>query len=377
MEPFGEKFTVVDLFCGAGGFSEGFKKAGFEILFGFDKCPQAIDTYRYNITKNSHFGDIRDYPPKDLLEVAGVKRNEIDIVIGGPPCQGFSTAGMMKIDDQRNYLYKYFIDFVGYVEPKIFVMENVPPIISHNNRAISIDIEKRFRKIGYTLSRQKLNAVNYGIPQLRERFFFAGSKEGNHCFPPEKTHEYPKHKKNGNSEIIPSHYISIEEAISDLVLRGSLGQAEMDYYLDPQTAYQKERRERSIKLFNHEGTKHTKKVIDRFSMFKEGDKISNLPKEFKTNKLMVKRLKRTLPSPTVMTLPDDLIHYSEPRILTVREMARLQSFDDTFRFIGKRTTGGKKRMMECPQYTLVGNAVPPLLAKAIAVELLKSPALCE
>jgi len=110
-------------------------------------------------------------------------------------------------------------------------------------------------------------------------------------------------------------------------------------------------------------------------MFKEGDKISDLPKQYKTNKLVVKRLDRRLPSPTVMTLPDDMIHYSEPRILTVREMARLQSFDDKFRFIGKRTTGGEHRKKECPQYTLVGNAVPPLLAKAIATELFKSPIL--
>ena len=369
------KFTVVDLFCGAGGFSEGFKKAGFDILFGFDKCAQAIDTFGYNITKNCQFGDIRGYTPEDILDIAGLKRNEIDVVIGGPPCQGFSVAGMMKIDDERNFLYKNFIDFIGYTKPKLFVMENVPAILSHDKGAILQDIEKQFKKIGYIPTKQKLNSVTYGVPQSRERLFIAGSKHGDHCFPPIQTHDLPKNKKNGNSEIITTNYTTVADAISDLLLGNSRGQAEMDYTLDPQSQYQEDRRKESKKLYNHEGSKHTKTVIERFSMFKEGDKISDLPAEYKTNKLVVKRLDRNLPSPTVMTLPDDMIHYCEPRILTVREMARLQSFDDTFRFIGKRTTGGHLRKKECPQYTLVGNAVPPLLAKAIATELLKSPVL--
>jgi len=364
---------VVDLFCGAGGFSEGFRRAGFEIAFGFDKCPQAIETFSYNLTNNCRFGDITKYRQKKLLEIAGLDPHDIDIVIGGPPCQGFSVAGMMKIDDKRNLLYQNFIRFIKHVKPKMFVMENVPTIASHDGGSILQDIERRFEKIGYKLKTKKLNAANFGVPQRRERFFISGSFDGEHSFPPQPSHDLPIKKKNGTIEIDTGNFVTVEDAISDLFLNGMLGADEMDYQSEPKSSYQIERRNGSENLFNHRGSKHTQPVIDRFSMFKEGNKISDLPKEFKTNKIVVKRLVRSLPSPTVMTLPDDMIHYAENRILTVREMARLQSFDDKFRFIGKRTTGGKLRKKECPQYTLVGNAVPPLLAEAIARKLLESP----
>ena len=371
-------FTVVDLFCGAGGFSEGFRRAGYDIIFGFDKCPQAIETFTYNFNTQGLSGDITQYKPKKLLEIAGLDHDDIDVVIGGPPCQGFSVAGMMKINDERNYLYQEFIRFIKHVKPKLFVMENVPTISSHDKGSIIQDIDRRFREIGYKKPTiQKLNAANFGVPQTRERLFIAGSLDGNHTFPPQASHDLPKKKKNGMTEIDTGNFVTVEDAISDLFLHKSLGSDEMDYQSEPKSNYQIERRNGSKKLLNHRGSKHTPPVIDRFSRFKEGDKISDLPKEFKTNKIVVKRLVRSLPSPTVMTLPDDMIHYAEDRILTVREMARLQSFDDKFRFIGKRTTGGDLRKKECPQYTLVGNAVPPLLAEAIARRLLESTVLNE
>ena len=252
-------------------------------------------------------------------------------------------------------------------------MENVPTILSHDNGSIIQDIERSFGEIGYKLKMKKMNAANFGVPQTRERLFISGSPDGKHIFPPEPSYDLPKKKKNGVHEIDTGNFVTVEDAISDLFLHGSLGSDEMDYLSKPRSNYQIERQKGSEKLFNHRGSKHTPTVIDRFSRFNEGDKISDLPKEFKTNKIIVKRLVRSLPSPTVMTLPDDLIHYAENRILTVREMARLQSFDDKFRFIGKRTTGGHHRKKDCPQYTLVGNAVPPLLAEAIAKKLLESP----
>jgi len=368
-------FTVVDLFCGAGGFSEGFRRAGFEVIFGFDKCPQAIETFSYNLTKNCFSGDVTLYSPKKLLEAAGLDPQDIDVIIGGPPCQGFSVAGMMKINDHRNFLYQNFIRFIKHVKPKIFVMENVPTILSHDNGSIIQDIERSFGKIGYQIKMKKLNAANFGVPQTRERLFISGSPDGKHTFPPQPSHDLPKKKRNGIPEIDTGNFVTVEDAISDLFLHKTLGSDELDYTSKPESNYQIERRQGSTKLYNHRGSRHTIPVIDRFSRFKEGDKISDLPKEFKTNKIVVKRLVRSLPSPTVMTLPDDIIHYAEDRILTVREMARLQSFDDKFRFMGKRTTGGKLRKIQCPQYTLVGNAVPPLLAEAIARKLLESTVL--
>ena len=368
--------TVVDLFCGAGGFSEGFRRAGYKIIFGFDKCPQAIETFKYNLKTTGLAGDITQYTPKKLLEIAGLDRQNIDVVIGGPPCQGFSVAGMMKINDERNFLYQEFIRFIKYVKPKLFVMENVPTIASYDNGSIIQDIDGSFREIGYKKpSMLKLNAANFGVPQTRERFFITGSRDGKQSFPPTPSHELPSKKKNGTIEIPAGNFVTVEDAISDLLLKGSLGSDEMDYLHKPKSDYQEKRRKGSSILYNHRASKHTPNVIDRFSRFREGDKISDLPKEFKTNKIVVKRLVRSLPSATVMTLPDDMIHYAEDRILTVREMARVQSFDDKFRFIGKRTTGGQLRKKECPQYTLVGNAVPPLLAEAIARKLLESPVL--
>lgn len=233
-------FSVVDLFCGAGGFSEGFRKAGYDIIFGFDKCPQAIETFMYNFKTNGLSGDITRYKPKKLLEIAGLDRKDIDVVIGGPPCQGFSVAGMMKMDDERNFLYIEFIRFIKYVKPKLFVMENVPTIASHDSGSIIQDIEKRFRKIGYIPTKQKLNAANFGVPQTRERLFIAGSFEGDHVFPPQVTHELPKKKKNGTPEPHRGTFVSVEDAISDLFLNGSLGSDEMNYSSKSESDYQRQ-----------------------------------------------------------------------------------------------------------------------------------------
>lgn len=367
--------TFIDLFCGAGGFSEGFKQAGYTPLLGLDKCAQAKETYEKNIGAPCITGDMRDYPAENILNDIGYQVGEIDIVIGGPPCQGFSTAGKLDKYDERNSLYKHFVELIGFIKPKVFVMENVPAIKSHNNGATLANIYESFREVGYSITAQKLNAVYFGVPQTRERMFFVGSKSGEVSFPPKNTHYSWDDEEQVKNSKRASRFISASEAISDLLLNGDFGSEQSKYKIPAQSKYQQERRKQKQKLFNHVASHHTDKVIERFSKFKEGDKIQDLPHNYKTNKMVAKRLRRDRPSPTIMTLPDDLIHYAENRILTVREMARIQSFDDTFRFYGKRTTGGDRRKRECPQYTLVGNAVPPLLAKAIAMELKKSPAL--
>jgi DNA (cytosine-5)-methyltransferase 1 len=369
-----EELILIDLFCGAGGFSEGFKEAGYIPVLGFDKCQQAKETYEKNIGAPCIVGDICEYPVENILDEIGFRPGEVDIIIGGPPCQGFSLAGKKRKEDRRNQLYEQFVDVVKYVKPSVFVMENVPVITSHDRGYTRKQIYAKFEDIGYSVTHKKLNAVNFGAPQTRERVFFAGSINGKLSFPPNKSHYY---EKNGNHSTEDTHlkkYVSSFEAISDLLLNGKVGEEGSKYERPAESEYQTERRKRKKELFNHVGSKHTTTVVERFSLFKEGDSTINLPEAYRTNKMMVKRLHSEYPAPTVMTLPDDIIHYSENRILTVREMARLQSFDDTFRFYGKRTTGGSLRRVECPQYTLVGNAVPPILAKAIALELKNSPA---
>jgi len=355
--------TFIDLFAGAGGKSCGFEQAGFRALFATDINQMCADTYLHNragfpktrfLTK-----DIRDIHPQDILNITGMKKGQIDVICGGPPCQGFSLAGRRDPTDRRNTLFQEYVKIVKYIKPKIFVMENVVGILSMkiNGKKVK-DIIKDYFEPDYSVDLEILNAADYGVPQLRERVFFVGNRIGTKNPFPEK-------------HLTPKKYVSVQSAISDLEDISS-GQLCNHYRSKARSNYQAERRKNCKyggQLFNHEASQHTKKVIARFSMLPEGGGMESLPDEWKTKKRNVLRLKASEPAKTVVTLPDDFVHYNRPRILTVREMARLQSFDDDYIFLGKRTTGGLRRRVECPQYTQVGNAVPPLMAKAVAMSI--------
>ncbi len=299
-------------------------------------------------------------------------------------------AGKRNPDDLRNQLVRSYINILKQVQPKYFVMENVTGILSakfsvyqgqyqdYENELVTKVLLKEFREIGYeNVVVKTLDASDYGVPQRRKRVIFLGTRDdiNIHLLHPEP---------------LKTNKISAKDALSDLE-NIEIGSKEEEYRREVESEYQRDSRKgrtpnskskkvKSQKLVNHETSKHTPLVIERFNLLSPGDDFkkiyNNLSEDqqerYKTRKHNCRRMLPNEPSPTVLTLPDDMVHYSKNRILTVRELARLQSFDDSFEFLGKRTTGGVLRKQETPQYTLVGNAVPPLLAKAIALEIKKN-----
>jgi len=338
--------NLVDLFSGAGGLSKGFELAGFNVLCGIEKNIDAAKTYSINHPKSEAIvKDIRKITGK---EIKSRYSSEITVIAGGPPCQGFSTAGRRMLDDPRNILFREFYRIVKEVSPPAFVFENVKGLLSFDKGRTISKIDSLFKSAGYKTQLRILDSSMFNVPQKRERIFLIGSKE-NMC-----DFKIPESYKS----------VSVRDAISDLAFLG-IGEIATKYKLKPRSEYQKSMRD-TKKLHNHESSNHSKKVIRRFSLIKPGKTGKDLPDNLKTKKSVLFRLRSSQPARTVTTLPDDLIHYSKDRILTVREMARIQSFPDSYVFLGPRTTGGMRRKSQCPQYTQVGNAVPPLMAKEVA-----------
>lgn len=402
-----KKYKVLDLFSGAGGMSEGFLQAGFHIPCATDHSKEAAETYinRHNqlgLDINYYNGDIRNLTrsKKKLKEFLG--DNVIDVVVGGPPCQGFSLSGKRLADDIRNTLFLEYLKIVKLVKPKYFVMENVEGLLSYKFEKIKgLDgeiyddihphqvIKKEAFKLGYWVEYKVLNVKNFGVPQNRPRVIFLG-------------HKIRKYRGKKTKDLVPlpkfptgqNSIVTVEDAISDLnFIKNGEVKNRYNNKFGNKSNYQKMLRQgltsgsdgkpvQEKTLFNHQTSNHNKKTVERFKLLKQGESINTLlqrlpeekREEFFTKKQRCTKLNKSDVSPTVLTLPDDIIHYdnNNPRILTVRELARLQSFDDSFEFKGKRTTGGKRRKFETPQYTQVGNAVPPFFSNAIALEIRKA-----
>ena len=340
------KPTVIDLFCGCGGLSYGFIEAGYDVLLGIDHWKDAIVTFE-NTHKNAKglVADLFTETPKDISKKTGIK--DVDIIIGGPPCQGFSIAGKRIIDDERNQLYKSFVGFVKHYQPKVFLMENVPNIVSMGKGVVKDSIIEDFEKLGYTVVYKVLLASDFGVPQNRRRAFFVGTKNRKEFVFPTPTTENP---------------ISSEEAISDLsentIKDGS------KYKTEPKSDYQKLIRGKSVGIYNHEITNHSEQTTSIISLVPDGGNYKDLPEEFrKTRNVNIAwtRLNSKKPSFTIDTGHRHHFHYKYNRVPTVRESARIQSFPDTFIFLGSKTS----------QYKQVGNAVPPILAKVLATEIKK------
>jgi len=433
---------AIDLFCGAGGCSEGLIQAGFHILFSSDISDMVEKTYRHRHEqlgliqgKNTWFQreDIRNLKGKDIeryisqLEIfQGKPIPEIDLLIGGPSCQGFSRAGRRDKSDPRNMLFGEYVRVVSEIKPKYIVLENVEGFvdmqfvgykgitgIQYPDGSVTPKIlRSELSEIGYeTLEPKILNAADYGVPQRRNRIIFIGFRKG--LTPP----KYPE-------PIIDStDYLTLTEAIGDLIvsdkIRAKVNTQTSQYQLDSQRGRTPSISGMPIKSTipkNTELSKQTPIVIERFSLFEEGEtgtmlkrrilengidltgkkalislcaesfsmsneEVVSLFKEARatveqveillTKKNIRQRWASDQPSATIVTIADDYISPWEDRTFSVREMARCQSFDDSFEFLGKRTTGGLQRRVEVPQYTQVGNAVPPLLAKAVALEIKK------
>lgn len=434
---------AIDLFCGAGGCSEGLIQAGFDILFSSDISDMVELTYRNRHEQlglhqgyNTWFerSDIRnlkgDFIWEKIKSLEWFNNGErtcpkdIDLIIGGPSCQGFSRAGRRKKDDPRNMLFGEYVRVINEIKPRYIVLENVEGFmdmqfmgyvgitgIHYEDGSVTPAIlRNELKEIGYqTLEPKILNAADFGVPQRRNRAIFIGYRAG------EKAPNYPTPTTHDNQ-------LTLQDAISDLITDSSIRNTIKE------SKYQKECKKGRTPDINGnpipvgkelsctELPKVTDVVSERFSLFNQGESGSNLRKRVKaegidisdkpalinlcceklnkspdeiiqsfkngnvsedeidillTKKNIRQRWNALQPSATIVSIADDYISPWEDRTFSVREMARCQSFDDSFEFLGKRTTGGLLRRTEVPQYTQVGNAVPPLLAKAVVSEIIK------
>lgn len=342
------KLKAIDLFCGAGGLSFGFEQASFQILLGIDNDAKALETFELNHKgAKSICGDITQISYKEDIKPL-IGDVDIDVIIGGPPCQGMSLSGPRKFEDPRNKLYLSYIRLVNEMQPKAFVIENVPGLVGLFGGAIKDSIIQRFSNMGYKIEYKILCAADYGVPQMRKRVVFVGYRKGEF--------EYPTENKN---------YVSCATALSDLPpLVDSLGLEKMEYETAAQNDYQKLMRKNSEQVCNHIAANHSDKVKHIISLVPSGGNYKNLPEEYRSTRnfhVAWTRFPDDAPAPTIDTGHRHHFHYKYNRVPTVRECARIQSFPDDFIFLGNKTQ----------QFRQVGNAVPPLMAQAIAKQITK------
>jgi DNA (cytosine-5)-methyltransferase 1 len=362
---------IVDLFAGCGGFSQGFKHAGFESVLALEIDEWASETFAAN-----HFGT--KVITQDVRQVSANKLGllAIDGVIGGPPCQGFSLSGNRDPKDPRNSLFMEFVRFVRELQPRFFVMENVLGLLSmktREHRPVVEIIAEEFSESGYRLMNIVLNAADFGVPQSRQRIFFIGLRSD---LP---FNVFLLNPTNANSV---RAQVNLWDAISDLPnLTAGEGAEQQRYGVRPQNAYQVLMRAGSDAIYNHVAMRHTPRIVERFKQISYGQSVKDVSPEhsqrkrgdagqvsgkvFSQNNM---RPHPDRPCPTVAaSFQSNFIHPHLHRNFTAREGARIQSFPDSYIFKGRRTTMSWEKNLS--QYQQIGNAVPPLLAKAIATTL--------
>ncbi len=400
----------IDVFAGCGGLSLGLLKAGCQGVAAIEKNPMAFETLRHNLIDGQRYRfDWPDWLPRGAMSCEqflndhrvrlSAMAGTIDLMVGGPPCQGFSLAGRRNPADPRNKMAEQYLELVKVIRPKFIVIENVSGFNSKFNETKHTDssddkyfkksyaefISEELSKIGYSVSRGKLNCANFGVPQNRHRYFIVCTQKESKENLFEKLVSFGpifKTLKGLNSE----KSVSVQDAIADLEIGDKKliknldsninGFKEIEYtapdILSPYLKLMRDGHEgapNSLRLPNHK----VDTIVQFIKIRQASAPGKSLSKEAR-EKLGLKKhaltvLAKNLPSPTITTLPDDIIHYSEARILTARETARIQSFPDWFEFTGKYTTGGKARKLDCPRYTQIGNAVPPLFSEAIGLML--------
>lgn len=374
-----EKPTVIDYFSGPGGLSEGFKQAGFNILLGIDSDENSAQTFKKNNQNSAYLKtDISNLNPDTVAENIPINPEDVDIFIGGPPCQGFSIAGERENDDDRNKLFKDYARHIEKLKPKFILMENVPGMLSMETpegRPVIQEIQDRFNSIGYKTEYKKLLSSNYGVPQNRERVIILGTRLDNGELKfPERTHigDEDNFKLNEIGRKKLKQKVTVAEAISDLP-KLKPGQKKNDYKQEPQNDYQRTMRKNitSNSVYNHNAVNHRDHIVKRFSHIPQGGDMTDAPEKHQPSKIYSSRNRRLVenkPSYTITShVLDELIHPWENRSITVRESARLQSFPDHYEFIGERNVFHGSE--ETSQYEQVGNAVPVIMAKKIAEEI--------
>jgi DNA (cytosine-5)-methyltransferase 1 len=375
---------TIDLFCGAGGITEGFRQAGYECLYANDSMPEAIETFQHNHAEAwADCRNIEDVEPSAIRKKVGIAKGGLDVLVGGPPCQGFSiNAPERFLKDPRNKLFKDYVRFVEEFEPKTFLFENVPGLLSMGDGKVLDRILREFTRLDYYVSVKILFAAHYGVPQERWRLILLGSKLGE-VAPPEPTH-YAAGRANfrggggvltfrltdsNKRQLLPA--VTVGEAIGDLpCLEMGEGSEIIGYTTAQMSDYARAMRNPEGVTFNHFAARLSKQNAERMKYVKPGGSWRDIP-----HALLPKGMQRARKSDhtkrygrlsndglagTVMTKCDP--HWGtvflpdQDRSLTVREAARFQSFPDSYKFLGPRVS----------QYEQVGNAVPVLLARAVA-----------
>jgi len=402
-----EKKTYIDLFAGCGGLSLGLFNSGhWKGKFAVEKSPDAFKTLEHNlIENNNHFewpnwlaqsnhdiNQIIKNHSKELIKLRGT----IDMVAGGPPCQGFSTAGKRIENDSRNKLIKSYIKFIRQVQPKVIFFENVKGFTQKfDKNKIQGKVYSEYVKsaleytpkdknyLGYKVEGRLVDFSEYGVPQKRTRFILVGIRKdiANDTKP---TDFFDSIRKERDKFLVNKGIgitNSLEDAISDLLrinetVSPDTSSFKAGLYSKTKSKYQKLLKGNYSEKIpdSHRFAKHNPSTIEKFEFILENaDKNKTLSDDIKNRFNLKKRtiipLSGALPTPTITTLPDDYIHYCEPRIFTVREYARIQSFNDWYEFKGKYTTGGKRRTQEVPRYSQIGNAIPPLFGEQVGFVL--------
>lgn len=380
----------IDLFAGAGGLSCGLQQAGIIPILANEWVPQFAETYKLNHPNTEIIvGDIREVSQTNLKRKLGVSDGEIDLVVGGPPCQGFSiNAPIRSLDDERNHLFKDFLRVVSSLKPKAVVIENVPGIVSLGRGTVVEQIYQELKAMGYTVKHRILFAGHYGVPQMRFRTVFIGIRH----YKGEITFPYPEYDATavtnftGARELCLSlpplfaqdlkPHTTVWDAMSDLPkIANGTTISPKEYTTPPQNLYQEYLRKGNIELTAHCSARVAQVNLERLKYIPQGGSWRDIPYDLLPAGLKrarrsdhTKRYGRLHPDAicsTVLTKCDphwgSFFHPTQDRIISIREAARIQSFPDSYQFSGSITQ----------QYEQVGNAVPPLLGKAIGDEIAK------
>lgn len=392
---FNRNNKYIDIYAGCGGLSWGLHQAGWTGLFAVEKSIDAFSTFRVNLIDNANSFNwpdwlaLENHNINDLLvsKIDNIEslKGTISLVAGGPPCQGFSMAGKRKFTDYRNKQVSSYLRFIYIVRPKIVFFENVHGFtisfnkgdISKKNTPYSDKIAESLKRMGYNIHWKLIDVSLYGVPQKRTRFILVGSleKDPQLFFSALEKRRLSFLQEKGINEVITVH-----QAIDDL--RKAHGEDDCPdskgfksgLYGEANSAYQCLMRSNvSTKLKIPNSHRFAQHRSDTKILFNRIMQVSNTPKRISPSQNIVEGLKKRGITPlkpnyqcnTVTSIPDDYIHYSEPRVLTVREMARIQGFPDCFEFKGKYTTGGKLRRIDVPRYTQVANAIPPIFSEQV------------